>query len=79
MKTTLTVIKADVGSIGGHIAPSEALVDAVHDYVAGKGAALLLDHSVGYTGIAERLAVLDRRFTVRRERAIRQTPLAKAS
>ena len=29
MKITLTVIKADIGSIGGHIAPSQQLLDSV--------------------------------------------------
>ena len=29
MKLTLSVIKADVGSIGGHLAPSQRLIAAV--------------------------------------------------
>jgi len=33
MKTTITAIKADVGSIGGHIKPSERLLDAVTNYL----------------------------------------------
>ena len=51
MKTTFSVIKADVGSIGGHTKPSEAmaevvrkrLVQAVHDK-------LLVDATLTYTG-----------------------------
>jgi fructose 1,6-bisphosphate aldolase/phosphatase len=50
MKTTLSVIKADIGSIGGHLAPSEALFDAVCEHIRQKGEGLLLDHWVGYTG-----------------------------
>lgn len=34
MRTTLSLIKADVGSIGGHVAPSQQLVAAVRECVA---------------------------------------------
>ena len=37
MKTTLSIIKADIGSIGGHIRPSEKLIAEVRNYVAEKG------------------------------------------
>jgi fructose 1,6-bisphosphate aldolase/phosphatase len=50
MKTTLTVIKADVGSIGGHLAPSAALVDAVRKHVHERHEGLVLDHYIGSTG-----------------------------
>ena len=50
MKLTLSVIKADIGSIGGHICPSENLLDAVGSHVIGKGKGLLLDHYVSFTG-----------------------------
>jgi fructose 1,6-bisphosphate aldolase/phosphatase len=50
MKTTLTVIKADVGSIGGHLAPSKALLDGVREHVRARHEGLLLDHYVGFTG-----------------------------
>lgn len=50
MKTTLTVIKADIGSIGGHLAPSEALVAGVRKHVSERSEGLVLDHYVGYTG-----------------------------
>ena len=33
MKITVSVIKADVGGIGGHTRPSEALIQAVRDTV----------------------------------------------
>ncbi len=50
MKTTLTVIKADVGSIGGHIQPSRRLLARVAEVVEDAGRALILDHYIGYTG-----------------------------
>lgn len=50
MKTTLSVIKADIGSIAGHIKPSEALVDAVRDCIDKKVGSLLSDFYVGTTG-----------------------------
>jgi fructose 1,6-bisphosphate aldolase/phosphatase len=50
MKITLSVIKADIGSIGGHIAPSRALLDTVRRIVAERGRQLLLDHYISYTG-----------------------------
>ena len=34
MKLTLSVIKADIGSIGGHIQPSVRLLETVRDHVA---------------------------------------------
>jgi len=37
MKTTLSVIKADIGSIGGHIAPSRRLLETVHAHIANTG------------------------------------------
>ena len=53
MKLTFSVIKADVGSIGGHTRPSEAMVAAVAEKVrvACTGAAgLLIDAFVTHTG-----------------------------
>ncbi|MBI4460879.1 MAG: fructose 1,6-bisphosphatase [Acidobacteria bacterium] len=50
MKTTLTVIKADVGSIGGHICPSQQLLKRVREFVANEGRRLVLDSYVGFTG-----------------------------
>jgi len=47
---TLSVIKADIGSIGGHIAPSQKLLDSVRNHVKEHGKALLIDHYVSYTG-----------------------------
>jgi len=50
MKTTLSIIKADIGSIGGHIRPSERLVQAVRNYVAEKGKGIIIDFYVSHTG-----------------------------
>ncbi|HHM04939.1 MAG TPA: fructose 1,6-bisphosphatase [Gammaproteobacteria bacterium] len=50
MKLTLSVIKADIGSVGGHICPSEQLLAAVTGQVAEQGHDLLIDHYVSYTG-----------------------------
>ena len=54
MKITVSVIKADVGGIGGHTRPSDGLLNAVKNLVKpqvrkdGKG--LLIDSYVGYCG-----------------------------
>jgi fructose 1,6-bisphosphate aldolase/phosphatase len=50
MKVTVSVIKADIGSIGGHIAPSAALLDRVRHHVASQGRELLIDFNVTHTG-----------------------------
>jgi fructose 1,6-bisphosphate aldolase/phosphatase len=50
MKTTVSVIKADVGSIGGHIKPSARLKETVERFVREKGKKLLLDVYVSSTG-----------------------------
>ncbi|MDW7739479.1 MAG: fructose-1,6-bisphosphate aldolase/phosphatase [Bacillota bacterium] len=50
MKTTLSVIKADVGSIAGHIRPSSALITTVRECVAKKLGELITDFFVGSTG-----------------------------
>jgi fructose 1,6-bisphosphate aldolase/phosphatase len=50
MKLTLSIIKADIGSIGGHIAPSRRLLDAVRRHVHAQGSGLLLDSYIGHTG-----------------------------
>ena len=50
MKTTISVIKADVGSIGGHIKPSAKLKAAIEQHVRDKGKKLLIDLYVSSTG-----------------------------
>ncbi len=48
MKVTLSLIKADVGSIGGHIKPSKELIDGVKRFVSGSD--LLIDSYIFHTG-----------------------------
>jgi fructose 1,6-bisphosphate aldolase/phosphatase len=50
MKITISVIKADIGSIGGHICPSRRLVETVRAHVVEHGAKLLLDSYISFTG-----------------------------
>jgi fructose 1,6-bisphosphate aldolase/phosphatase len=50
MKVTLSIIKADVGSIGGHIKPSQAMIERVKEVIASGGKGLLLDSFVCHTG-----------------------------
>jgi fructose 1,6-bisphosphate aldolase/phosphatase len=50
MKITLSVIKADIGSIGGHICPSQRLLDTVHTHVKKHGKKLVIDAYVSFTG-----------------------------
>lgn len=50
MKVTLSVLKADVGSIGGHVQPSGALLERVREVVEAENAKLLIDSHVSYTG-----------------------------
>lgn len=50
MKTTLSVIKADIGSIGGHVAPSQLLLATVTAFIAERAPRLLLDYSISHTG-----------------------------
>jgi len=49
MKITVSVIKADVGGIGGHTKPSDGLLDVVKKTVKNAGG-LLIDSYIGYCG-----------------------------
>jgi len=49
MKITVSVIKADVGGIGGHTRPSDGLLDVVRKTVK-NSSELLLDSYIGYCG-----------------------------
>jgi fructose 1,6-bisphosphate aldolase/phosphatase len=49
-KITISVIKADIGSIGGHLKPSQKLLEEVKNYVKEKGEGLIIDYYVGFTG-----------------------------
>ena len=51
MRITLSLIKADVGSIGGHTRPSQRMLDAVDEAVSGAvREGRLVDGYVSYTG-----------------------------
>ncbi|ROR01780.1 fructose-1,6-bisphosphate aldolase/phosphatase [Desulfosoma caldarium] len=50
MRITLTAIKADIGSVGGHIQPSRRLLETVLEYVKQHHRGLLIDFRVTYTG-----------------------------
>ena len=51
MKVTLSIIKADVGSIGGHTMPSEEMVVAVRERLSGAiRSGTVIDGRVTYTG-----------------------------
>ena len=52
MRLTLSVIKADVGSVGGHLSPSQSVVDTVRQTMHERKKGLLLDYCVGSTGDA---------------------------
>jgi hypothetical protein len=56
IKLTLSVIKADIGSVGGPICPSKRLLEAVHGRVQDQGRGLLIDSYVSYTG--DEIAIL---------------------
>lgn len=50
MRITLSVLKADIGSIGGHIKPSQALLEEVKNFISQNGRNLIIDHYVSSTG-----------------------------
>lgn len=50
MKITLSVLKADIGSIGGHIKPSQALFNEVKNFVQENGKNLIIDFYLSSTG-----------------------------
>ena len=50
MRITLSIIKADIGSIGGHIKPSRQLIERVREFVDNKGKGLIDDLYISYTG-----------------------------
>jgi fructose 1,6-bisphosphate aldolase/phosphatase len=50
MKMTLSIIKADIGSLGGHIKPSTPLFKRVEEYVKNENKGVAIDHFVCHTG-----------------------------
>jgi fructose 1,6-bisphosphate aldolase/phosphatase len=62
MRTTLSIIKADVGSIGGHVAPSEGLMKVISNKVGdGVDNELLSDYLVASTGDDVAILMVHRR------------------
>lgn len=49
-KITLSIIKADIGSIGGHIKPSQKLLGTVENYIKTKSKGLIIDSYITHTG-----------------------------
>ncbi|HEU5323802.1 MAG TPA: fructose-1,6-bisphosphate aldolase/phosphatase [Methylomirabilota bacterium] len=50
MKITLSVIKADIGSIGGHLAPSDEVLSTVREWIRDHGGGVVVDSRVSATG-----------------------------
>lgn len=50
MKITLSIIKADIGSIGGHLKPSQKLIETIENHIKSKGKGKIIDYYIGYTG-----------------------------
>ncbi len=50
MRITITAIKADIGSIGGHIQPSPRVLETVIEYVRQHQKGQLIDYRISYTG-----------------------------
>lgn len=50
MKITLSILKADVGSVGGHICPSAELMESVRKTVKEEGKGIIIDSFVSHTG-----------------------------
>jgi fructose 1,6-bisphosphate aldolase/phosphatase len=50
MKTTLSIIKADIGGLGGHLKPSAPLFKKVEEFVREKGKGVVNDAFVCHTG-----------------------------
>jgi fructose 1,6-bisphosphate aldolase/phosphatase len=50
MKLTVSVLKADIGSPGGHTKPADRVLEAVRATVGRAQGRLLLDHLITYTG-----------------------------
>lgn len=50
MSMTISIIKADIGSIGGHIKPSQRLLESVSGYIEKHQQGMLIDYRITYTG-----------------------------
>lgn len=49
-KITLSLIKADIGSIGGHTKPSQKILETVKEFIRTKGSDFLIDTLIFHTG-----------------------------
>lgn len=67
MLTTLSVIKADIGSIGGHVAPSQRLETAVREWVRERAHHLVPDYYISHTGDDIAILMVHRHGTGNRE------------
>jgi len=70
MNITISVIKADVGSVGGHIAPSERLMETVRRHVEENGVGLVLDSYISHNG--DDIAILMTHLRGENDEAIHQ-------
>ncbi len=68
MKTTISVIKADIGSVGGHIVPSRRLEDSVASFIGKNANGLLEDYSISHTG--DDIAILMAHFQGKNHEAV---------
>ena len=50
MKTTLSILKADIGSIGGHLCPGQQLLDRVKQFIENRYKGVVHDYFVSHTG-----------------------------
>ncbi|MEW6456966.1 MAG: fructose-1,6-bisphosphate aldolase/phosphatase [Acidobacteriota bacterium] len=50
MKITVSVLKADIGSIGGHITPGQELFNEIKNFVKKNGKDLIIDSYISFTG-----------------------------
>ncbi len=50
MRTTLSAFKADIGSVGGHVKPSNRVLETVREHVHQHHHGLLIDHHISFTG-----------------------------
>lgn len=50
MKITISLIKADIGGVGGHSKPSNHLIKTVENFIKNNGKRILTDSLVFYTG-----------------------------
>ena len=67
MKLTVSLIKADIGGVGGHSKPSEKLLKSVRDFISAKGKRLLIDHRIFHTGDDIAILMTHRRGIVDRD------------